>query len=246
MFDPTVSDGVLRVSALGARWLQTGLDGGFRDADAAYNVTVPEGFDRTDVGDYAAERRRRAGFDVPGPTLLTGVDQAHARGARAGDVVAYATVGLSNPAALPTEPGAHRGDRSPASDGGPPRRDGTVNLLVGTNRALSDGGLAELLATVVEAKAATLIDAAGVPGTTSDAVAVAADPGGEPADFVGSSTPIGSAARACVREAIQAALAARYPDGTVPSGPEDADHGVATTRPASVFTPSDYDPSTTS
>jgi len=71
MFEPTVRDGVLRVAGPGARWLQTGLDGGFRDADAAYNLTVPEGFSRTDVPAYVAERLDRAGFAEPGPALLT-------------------------------------------------------------------------------------------------------------------------------------------------------------------------------
>lgn len=247
MFEPTVREDVLRVAAPGARWLQTGLQGGVRDADAAYNVTVPEGFDRTDIEDYAAERRARVDFHASGPTLLTGVGQTHARGARDRSVVAYATVGLSNPADLPVP-----ADRPPGPsmstewDGDRPTMDGTVNLLLGTNRALSDGALAELLATAVEAKAATLLHLAGVPGTTSDAVAVASDPAGEPASFAGSATPIGSAARACVRESVRAALRARYPDGDYPSGLDDADHGVCTTRVAAVFDPTAHDPSTTS
>jgi len=247
MFEPTVREDILRVAAPGARWLQTGLQGGFRDADAAYNVTVPDGFDRTDLEDYAAERRARVGFHGPGPTLLTGVDQTHARGARDGPVVAYATVGLSNPAALPVR--ANRRESTQNSNAGesdPPSMDGTVNLLLGTTRALADGALAELLATAVEAKAATLLALTGVPGTTSDAVAVACDPTGDTAPFAGSATPIGSAARACVRESVRAALRSRYPDGDYPSGPDNADHGVRTTRAADVFDPTAHDPSTTS
>lgn len=235
MFEATVRDGVLRVGSPGARWLQTGLDGGFGRADAAYNLTVPEGFSRTDVAGYVAERLTRAGFEARGPSLLTGVSMAHARGARAGDVVVYATAGLSNPAALPMAPtGA---ERSVSADDPAPRRDGTVNLVAGTTRALSDGALAELLSTVVESKAATLLDAAGVPGTTSDAVGVACDPGGEPAPFCGSGTEVGADARACVREAVRAGLQARYPDGDLPEGPADAEYGTATERRAEVFSP---------
>ena len=69
MLETTRSDGVLRVSSAGegeARWLVTGWDGGYHDADAAYNISVPEGWDRTDLAAYAAERREAAGFDDPG------------------------------------------------------------------------------------------------------------------------------------------------------------------------------------
>jgi len=48
-------DGVLRVARSGTRWLSTGGTDGPRTADAAYNLTVPEGFDRTDLAGYAAE-----------------------------------------------------------------------------------------------------------------------------------------------------------------------------------------------
>ena len=238
-FEPTVRDGVLRVSTPGARWLRTGTRGGFSRADAAYNLTVPEGFERTDLAAYVDERLDRAGFPTVGPALLTGVSMDHARGARSGDVVVYATAGLSNPAALPMAPSAGAGpaDADPTATVDRParRHDGTVNLLVGTTRALEDGALAELLGTVVEAKAATLLDAAGVPGTTSDAVAVACDPAGESAPFCGSGTDVGADARACVREAVRAALDARYPDGDLPEGPADAEYGTTTDRRAEVF-----------
>ena len=241
MYEADVRAGVLRVDAPGARWLETGHHGGLSRADAAYNLTVPEGFSRTDLADYVDERLERAGFEPRGPALLTGVSMDHARGARSGDVGVYASAGLSNPAALPMDPpgGAGPADADPtdAATRRTPRHDGTVNLLVGTTRALEDGALAELLGTVVEAKAATLLDAAGVPGTTSDAVAVACDPAGEPATFCGSGTELGADARACVREAVRAALAARYPDGHLPDGPTDAEYGTSTERRADVFVP---------
>lgn len=237
MFEAAARDGVLRLRAPGARWLSTGVGGGLARADAAYNLTVPEGFDRTDLAAYAADRRRRAGYDEPGPTLLTGVDVAHARGARAGDAVVVATAGLSNPAPLPVEPageGASASGGEP-SGGPPPRHDGTVNLLVGTGRMLDDGGLAELVAVAAEAKAATLIALAGVPGTTTDAVVAGCDPAGEPARFAGSGTALGADVRACVRDALSAALAARHPDGDLPAVVAGAEHAVPTDRRAEVF-----------
>ena len=228
-----VADGVVCLDAPGSRWLATDHDGGYRDANAAYNVAVLKGFDRTDLAAYARARREEAGFDAPGPTLLTGVDAAHARGARSGPVTVVATAGVSNPAALPVgerEDGGYEG--VPEVHDGPA---GTVNLLVHTARALDDGALATLLGVVVETKAATLLSTTGFSGTTTDAAVVGCDPGGDPAAFAGSATEVGAAARACTREAVRASLDARYAETDLPASVADAEHGVATTREATVF-----------
>ena len=209
--------------------LSSTFDGGYRDADALYVATVPSAWDRIDLCAYAAERRAAAGFDENGPMLLTGVDLGHARLASADGVVVCATAGISNPAALsmvPTGRAPRRTDERP-----PP---GTVNLAVGTERALSDGGLVTLLAVAVEAKAATLEAETGYPGTTSDAAIVACDPDGAPANFAGSATPVGDAARACVRDAVRASLASRYPNGDYPSSVEAAEYGILTDRETTI------------
>lgn len=234
MFDCTIREDVLQASAPRTRFLSTGWDGGYQNADAAYNISVPNGWDRTDLSVYIDERRTEAGFDDPGPALLTGVDLDHLAGASLGSVTALATVGLSNPASLPLEP-----------DGGEPEEryddsypePGTINLLVGTRRRLDDSGLATLLGVVVEAKTATMHQLTGFTGTTSDAVIVASDPSGEPSTFAGSATEVGDAARAAVREAVSASLQARYADTDIPSSVADADSGIETTRRAEVFDP---------
>lgn len=232
MFETTVRDGVCRLAIPGARWLTTGWDGGYATADAAINVSVPEGFDRTDLAAYVGDRRKRASLDGTGPALLTGLDVRHARAARADGVIVVATAGLSNPATLPVasaEDGDGRVSDDERGDESPPPS-GTVNLLVGTGRALDDGTLATLLATAVEAKTTTLVAATGFTGTTSDAVAVGADPTGEVAAFAGSGTTVGAATRACVRDAVLASLDARYPSGEFPDTVADADHGTVTRR----------------
>jgi len=234
MFETHCVDGVCRLADEGARWLATGWDGGYRTADAAFNVSVPTGFERTDLDDYARERLAAAEFERAGPVLLTGVDLVHARGARAGSVTVVATVGLSNPASLPMENG-HACAAEPTEDDRPPV--GTVNLLVGTTRALDDGTLATLLATAVEAKTATLQSLTGFTGTTSDAVAVGCAPAGDPATFAGSGTEVGSAVRACVRDTVTASLRARYTDTELPSSVADAAHGVVTDRETESFRP---------
>jgi adenosylcobinamide hydrolase len=244
-----VAEEVVRLAAPGSRWLATGHDGGYSEAVAAYNVSVPEGFDRTDLATYTRERRERAGFPEPGPTLLTGVDARHARGGRRGPVTVVATAGVSNPATLPVDGTDERdpvdggGDSTGAGgdyegvpevhDGGP----GTVNLLVHADRALADGALATLLGVVVEAKTATLVARTGFPGTTTDAAVVGCRPAGDPAEFAGSATGVGAAARACVREAVGASLDARYAETALPGSVQDAEHGVATTGRATVFDP---------
>jgi adenosylcobinamide hydrolase len=237
MFEVERRDEVLRLAAPGARWLSSGFDGGFRRADAAYNVTVPEGFDRTDLATYAAERRSAVEFPDAGPTLLTGVSQQHARVARDGPVTAVVTAGLSNPAALPMDPGEEADVDATDRDGDAPPRPGTVNVLVGTTHPLADGGLAGLLATAVEARTTTLDRTTGFPGTTSDAVVVGCPPGEEPASFAGSATEVGTAARACVRDALRASLASRYADEPLPVSVADARYGTTTTRRADVFAP---------
>ncbi|WP_248897817.1 adenosylcobinamide amidohydrolase [Haloplanus halobius] len=241
MFDATVRDGVCRLHRPGTRWLSTGHDGGQTVASAAYNCTVPEGWSRTDLDDYLEDRLAAAGFDADAdsPALLTGVSQRHARRARLGCVEAVATAGVSNPAALPVGGVDDAADDSlPVDarlDGAATRTDtdthhaGTVNVVVGTTRALAPGALANLLTVASEAKAATLLARVGIPGTTTDAVIAACDPEGERAAFSGSATAVGSAARACVRDAVAASLSSRYPDGDY-----DIETGVVTDERASV------------
>jgi adenosylcobinamide hydrolase len=241
MFETAVRDGVTRLRRPGTRWLSTGFDGGERVADAAYNVTVPEGWERTDLAAYVADRREAAGFDreagdgddAHGPALLTGVAQRHARGARHGSVSVVATTGLSNPAPLdPTD-----ADRSAAGDRDDTQRPGTANVVVGTEQSLAPGALANLVAVAAEAKATVLLRETGFPGTTSDAVVAACDPDGERARFSGSATAVGASARACVRDAVRASLESRYADERVPDNVDDARHGVAPVAETEVFEP---------
>lgn len=253
MYETEVSDAVLRFARPGTRWLSTSWDGGYTTADVAYNITVPNGFDRTDLEAYARERRDRAGYVPPGPTLLTGVGMQHARGAQLGPVTCIATTGLSNPAQLPMDAESESleadeatsrtagvdvdGEQDTGSESASGPGTGTVNLLLGTTRALDGGALASLVATAVEAKTATLLDRTGYPGTTTDALVVGCDPDGDPAPFTGSATEVGAASRACVREAVTASLASRYPDSGFPRSVANAEYGTTTNERANVFTP---------
>ena len=241
VFETTVADGVLQARRPNTDWLSTGVDGGRQRADVAYNVTVPAGWEHTILRAYIDRRVITAGFDTDGPALLTGVEQRHARRAVLGPVEAVVTAGLSNPATLPLRDAADTSTSTPETgDTGRTaehNHHGTINIIVGTSRALPPAALASLLASVAEAKTATLSRRTGFTGTTSDAVIVGSDPDGEPARFVGSATAVGNAARACVRDGLIAALNARYPDDEYPESVGDADHGVETTATATVSTP---------
>ena len=232
MFETTVTEGVLRVRRPGARWLSTGWRGGEWAGDAAYNVSVPAGWTADAIEDYLAERLARAGFADDGPALFTAIDLRHARGARLGPVEVVTTAGLSNPASLPLDPDGQDRARDPGAFS-----PGTVNVVVGTTRSLAPGALANLVAVAAETKAATLLETTGFTGTTTDAVVAAADPEGEPAPFSGSATPVGDAARACVRDSLLAALRARYGDRGPPPSVDDAEYGVVCDRRATVFRP---------
>ena len=258
------------------RFLSTGFDGGECVASAAYNLTVPAGWGddgRRDLRAYVSKRVAAAGFDDDGvrtdeltqtdesPALLTGVDQRHARVARLDGATVLATAGVSNPAALPVPPvpaddpstaegrderGRRSEDRAERDRPVDRQVDGTVNLLVGVDRPLEPGALANLVSVVAEAKAATLLATVGVPGTTSDAVVVGCPPTDAPrgrpaAPFSGSATPVGAAVRACVRDALRVSLRSRYgPDvGDAPSSVAAAEYGVSTERTAAVSVPTE-------
>jgi adenosylcobinamide hydrolase len=244
MFETTRNEGVLELRRPETEWLSTGWQGGRCRADTAHSVTVPTGWQPPDLVADVNERLDAGGFDRDGPVLLTGVAAENARGARLGPVEAFATTGVSNPAALPVaDPWGGAEEQSAPSatavgtSGNEPPDPGTVNVVVGTRYALNEAALTNLVAVAAEAKATTLSNLVGVPGTTSDAVVAAMDPEGEGVQYTGSATEVGAAARACVREAVSAALVARYPDREFPDSVAAAEHGVVTDDRASVFEP---------
>ena len=228
LFDPTVRSNILQLQSDDLNWLSTGANGGSWHATAAYNITVPEGWNETDLEAYAEKRRVEAGFERPGPTLLTGVDQQHAHLARLDPVEIVVTAGLSNPTTLPAT-GLTTSTKTNTNS-----QPGTINIIAATTRNLSAGALANLIAVVTEAKTATLSRLTGFSGTTSDAVIVGSDPTGKHVRFSGASTPVGQAARACVRDALTAALESRYESEPIPESVEAAAYGCETTVESTV------------
>ncbi len=249
-FETTVRAHICQVARPSTEWLSTGFDGGRWRAGCAYNLTVPSGWTETDLRGYVDGRLADAGFSADGPALLTGVDQQHARVAVCDPVGVVVTAGLSNPTRLPARSAGGVTEREgnevvdsgdSDSDDRPPSpteyTPGTVNIIAVTTQALEAGALANLVSIVAEAKTATLLAQTGFSGTTSDAVVVGCDPTGEPTPFSGSATPVGRAARACVRDALTASLASRYANEEPPASVSTAQYGDETTPETTVSTP---------
>lgn len=227
MFDWTQRGSVFQIYNPEARWLSTGWNGGYSDADAGYNVSVPEGWERTDLDSYISEQRDAHNFSTAGPALLTGVNLSHIRGARSGPITVFVTAGMSNPAALPMT-----ASEDPSFSSKTPHQ-GTVNIIACSEQSLTDAGMATLLSVIAEAKATTLLHLTGFPGTTTDAIIVGSHQRDTQEPFAGSSTTVGQSARICVRDAVKAALASR--SSQIPDSVDEAEYGVTTTGNADVF-----------
>ena len=63
IFEPTVEANVCQLHTKGMDWLSTGFDGGVQRAEAAYNITVPEGWTETDLRGYTNRRLTEAGVE---------------------------------------------------------------------------------------------------------------------------------------------------------------------------------------
>ncbi len=235
LFETTVQAGVLQATRPQTEWLSTGFNGGRHVADAVYNITVPEGWNETELQAYVDRRLESAGFERSGPALLTGVDQQHARCAVCDPVSVIITAGVSNPTTVPPVAEGSVATENQEEADEPNRADtdgfqpGTINIIAVTSHSLPAGALANLVSVVTEAKTATLLRLTGFSGTTSDAVVVGTDPSGQPATFSGSATAVGRAARACVRDALTASLASRYQDERIPESVKAATYGCETT-----------------
>ncbi|MEA2275913.1 MAG: hypothetical protein QOC78_873 [Solirubrobacteraceae bacterium] len=176
------------------------LGGGLGTATHWLNLQVVHGYRRRDPAAHLEQEARRRGLDPAAVVgMLTAADVgAIQRRVRPG-VVAHATVGIGQPLAA-----AGRVPRAVP-------RAGTINLLVVVDAGLCDGALVGAAQTATEAKAQALADAGirainhagAATGTATDALCVAAAPGGEE-PFAGPATAVGAAIAGAVHEAVLA------------------------------------------
>jgi adenosylcobinamide hydrolase len=188
------------------------LGGGLGEIRSWLNLTVPSTYSRTDPKRHL--RERSAALEPPVVGMMTAVDVAGHTSSAVGSARAIATVGVRHGLAA-----AGRRPRAVPSVG-------TINLLVMSGAPLTDAGLANALATAVEAKAQALAEV-GVPalnasgaatGTATDSVCVACPPGSrEP--FAGPATRAGGDLARAVRAAVvEGAVGEAVPGGFVAEG----------------------------
>ncbi|HDQ07434.1 MAG TPA: hypothetical protein ENN44_01420 [Methanoculleus sp.] len=174
----------------------TGVGGGIRDVSTICNSTVPKNFEHEDPLAYihAIAASRGYGEDVFG--LLTAVGMHNLCVLTYDYVTVFITAGVTN--------------RNPQ---GP----GTINIIVYTREACSEGALLELIITATEAKADALRRMGyDFTGTTTDAVVACHEGGGEVAHpYAGTFTDIGAKVYESILHGLPEAL--RRFEGDIPS-----------------------------
>ncbi len=171
--------------------------GGLGVARSWLCATVASEYARTDPADDLRERAELAGAPAPTVGMLTAVDVRRVVRRVCGSVTVHATVGVGCGIAAA---GAWSPDWAPV---------GTINLLVQVDAPLDDAAMVGAMQTAVEAKVQALADAR-IParngdgfatGTPTDAVCIAAPPGGGVA-FAGTATTIGGEIAQAVHAAV--------------------------------------------
>lgn len=157
------------------------------------NVQVPSDYSRIDLAAHVDEIARAHGCTGAGTGMLTAAPVTDVRHAVDGDVVAYATVGVTRP--------TWAADADDAISAYVP---GTINIVVFVPWPLGEAALVNAVITATEAKSQALFEA-GVPGTgtASDAVCVACPADGAAEPFAGPRSRAG----ASIARAVHAAVA---------------------------------------
>lgn len=171
------------------------LGGGLGERHWVVNATVANTYAREDPDRHLAEIAAALGLAGPGLGFLTAVDVR--------EVVHRVDSGVH--VSVTTGIGAH-----PTWAAGPavvPERVGTINAVCWLPRRLSEAAMVNAVATVAEAKAQALREAA-VPGTgtPTDSIALLCPPAGDPEAFGGPRSPVGGALARAVHGAILARL----------------------------------------
>jgi adenosylcobinamide amidohydrolase len=162
------------------------------------NIGVDLDYDRTDLDRHASEVATEAALSGPGAALFTAADTTCWHRAGDGEVVADATVGLTQP----TWAAGANGSFSPWSPG-------TINLVAQLPVGLDPAAAVNAVMTLTEAKSQALLEA-GVPGTgtASDAAVVCWPAEVATERFAGPRSPWGSRLARAVHSAVAAGIAA--------------------------------------
>lgn len=170
------------------------VNGGMQTTSWLLNIGVSKHYDRTDLGEHAAEVASELGLSGVGVALFTAADVRAGQRAMSEGVVADVTVGISKP--------TWAADSADAFTEWMP---GTINVVIQVPVALAPAAAVNAVMTATEAKTQALHEA-GVPGTgtASDAVVITwpASPAGAVEPFGGPRSEWGSRIGRAVHEAV--------------------------------------------
>jgi adenosylcobinamide hydrolase len=170
--------------------LSSGVNGGRRAVNNILNIQVPHDFSHDDPKSYIEGVSTSMTLEGDCLALLTAVEMKNVRILSDEYVTVFVTAGLTNPSSF-----------------------GTINIIVISAETLSEGAITGTIITATEAKTHALIDKGlQFTGTTSDAIVVAYEHGGEedPILYSGPATPFGSRVAKLVRAGVKEALKAHY------------------------------------
>ncbi len=186
-----IVDNVLVISSddPGFEVLSTGVKGGRKTAKYILNIQVPSDFPHHDPEGYIRDVTRSLQLNGDYVALLTAVDMRRVQILSDACATIFVTAGI----------------RSSASSG-------TINIIVVSSTALSEGAMAGLIITVTESKTRALFDSGySITGTPTDAVIVAYEKGHNDSciPYAGLATHFGRSVGLLIRQAVTSALKPR-------------------------------------
>ncbi|MBN2733832.1 MAG: adenosylcobinamide amidohydrolase [Methanomicrobiaceae archaeon] len=168
----------------------TGIKGGISEISTVINHTVPRDFNHLSPDLYLKTIIEENGYEDDFFGLLTAVEMKNLCVFSYDYITVFITAGVSNPN---------------------PKGPNTINIIIHSREALSDGALLEMIITATEAKSDALFSMGyDFTGTTTDEVAVLYDIPKKPDAFVheyaGTLTDCGSMVYTCVKNGVPEAI----------------------------------------
>jgi adenosylcobinamide hydrolase len=170
--------------------LSTGVDGGRRGVRNILNIQVPHDFSHDDPKGFIERKAALLNLEGDCVGLLTAVEMRSVQTLHDTCLTAFITAGLTKASSF-----------------------GTINVILVSSARLSEGAMAGAIITATEAKTRALLDCGfRFTGTTTDAVVVAYESGGQgkPILYSGPATPFGQRVVKLVRSGVKDALKAHY------------------------------------
>jgi adenosylcobinamide hydrolase len=170
--------------------LSTGVDGGRRSVHNILNIQVPHDFSHDDPKGFIERKAESLNIERGHVALLTAVEMTNVQMLHDACLTTFITAGLTNASSF-----------------------GTINIILVSSAQLSEGAMAGAIITATEAKTRALLDCGfHFTGTTTDAVVIAYESGGqgEPIVYSGPATPFGKRVVKLVRVGVKDALTALY------------------------------------